>query len=660
MNNNLGQIELVKEINLNTSIADAEMTAIPSGSYPSRLFEFQERIYFVADNGEVGDALWVTDGTAEDTQLVKDINQTGTDDSSPRLFTEFDGRLYFTADDGVNGNELWVTDGTTDGTQLVKDIRLNTNDSIDENDSSPRNLTVFGDRLLFTADDGEVGDELWVTDGTTDGTRLVKDINPGTTDGYFEPFTPNLDSSSIGDLEILGDRVYFAADDGENGSELWATDGTTEGTQLVKDIYSGVDSDRTYFYEREGKSRPIESSIPFDSRPAYLTEFADKLYFAASDAENGRELWATDGTAEGTQLVKNINLEVDESGDVNSSNPGNFTEVDGKLYFSATDSETGTELWVTDGTAEGTQLVKDINLVESGNADVSATSDSISPIGVFIEFEDKLYFTADDGINGDALWVSDGTAEGTQLVKDINSTTFDNGRVSYSQSPEISSFTEFNDKLYFAADDGINGNELWVTDGTTEGTQLVEDFNPGSLDDDLDNNYSGLPRNGELTVVGDELFFAANDGEIGTELYKLTVDDFDDLPEPESDRINSLTSSSSSSSSSSNGNSILTGGIGDDLLTGGSGDDLLDGAFGADTLKGGEGNDIFTLRAGDGTDTIVDFSLDSDSLRLVDGLKLEDLDIPPDGSIIFAGEEVLVNLEGIDAASLTTNNFEAL
>ncbi len=111
---------------------------------------------------------------------------------------------------------------------------------------------------------------------------LVKDIFPGSDDSYPR------------DLTKFNDQLYFTADDGENGGELWVSDGTTEGTQLVKDILPG--SGNSY-----GGSSPGYYGAP---SPRYLTEFNNKLYFEARDGENGGELWVSDGTTDGTQLVQ--------------------------------------------------------------------------------------------------------------------------------------------------------------------------------------------------------------------------------------------------------------------------------------------------------------------------------------------------------------------
>ena len=131
------------------------------------------------------------------------------------------GTLFFTADDGIHGSELWKSDGSQAGTVLVKDIDPDA-DGYDE--YGPSYLTAVGGTLFFTADDGIHGEELWKSDGTRAGTVLVKDIHPG---DYGS------DPSSLTDVR---GTLFFTARDGIHGSELWKSDGTRAGTVLVKDI----------------------------------------------------------------------------------------------------------------------------------------------------------------------------------------------------------------------------------------------------------------------------------------------------------------------------------------------------------------------------------------------------------------------------------------
>jgi ELWxxDGT repeat protein len=639
------------------------------------------------------------------------------DSSFPGNLVEFNDQLYFSADNGKNGRELFVSDGTDQGTQLVKDLRPGASNYSYAYGSDPYNLVEFKEKLYFSANDGKNGNELFVSDGTGSGTKLLVDLSPGE-DNYG-----NKNSSYPSNLVEFQDKLYFSANNRRSGNELFVSDGTAEGTQLLVDLSPGAADDSN-----------IQGSYPSN-----LVEFADKLYFTANNGKNGNELFVSDGTAEGTKLLVDLSPGEDNYGNKNGSYVSNLVEFQDKLYFAANDGKNGNELFVSDGTAEGTQLVADIYPGENNYGSKHGSYPSN-----LVEFQDKLYFTANDGKSGNELFVSDGTAEGTQLLVDLfpGEDNYGNKNGSY-----VSNLIEFQDKLYFTANDGKNGNELYVSDGTAEGTQLIADIYSGT------NNY-GSPSGSytsSLTVLGDELFFAANDGETGTELFKLTFDgsgesqlvitgsdnsdslsgansseeiqalggqdtvkggggndtidggEGDDnlagndgndslisasgndtlnggngndtlLGSEGSDVLNGKTGNDSLSGgedndvlrggkgvdtlSGDNGDDRLIGHDGNDLLTGGNGNDLLSGGFGFDTLDGGAGDDIFTLRSGSGSDTIVDFDLNSDRLGLADGLQFDDLSFT--GNKIMVGEELLVSLDGINTEQLTLDNFDAI
>src|SRR5438094_21857 len=274
-----------------------------------------------ANDGVSGFELWKTDGSAMGTVLVKDINP-GAGHSSPggsglfpSEFAFFNGAWFFSADDGT-GPKLWKSDGTQAGTARVTAVV-----------SSPREFTVLGNALYFSADDGVNGRELWKTDGTEARTVLVKDIAPGTVSigGIQVPR-----SSSPTGLTVFNNALYFSADDGVNGRELWKSDGTVPGTVQVKNINSSG-----------------------DSSPSGFTVFNNALYFWADDGMTGFELWKSDGTDNGTMRVKDINPGA-------GSSPNALTVLNNALLFSADDGMTGRELWRTDGTVGGTMQVKDI------------------------------------------------------------------------------------------------------------------------------------------------------------------------------------------------------------------------------------------------------------------------------------------------------------
>lgn len=156
---------------------------------------------------------------------------------------------------------------------------------------------------------------------------LLRDLHPDSPDAFGQFFSgrqPNIDVSGT---------LFSLADDGIHGYELWKSDGTAEGTVLVKDINPGP---ATAF--------------------SFLSDLANvngTLFFVANDGVRGPQLWKSDGTEEGTVLVRVINPPT-------SGYPSGLTNLNGTLFFAGTTNPTGSELWKSDGTEEGTVLVKDI------------------------------------------------------------------------------------------------------------------------------------------------------------------------------------------------------------------------------------------------------------------------------------------------------------
>ena len=562
MDNNISQVVLVKDINLNIFDSYGGFS-FPEGSNPSNLFEFDDRLYFSANDGENGIELFVSDGTTEGTQLLVDIN--------PNFSS---GYYIYPLETSVD------EDSDAESSDLVED---STSEPISSprnpfpgnypQGSYPRNFFEFDDQLYFSADNGESGRELFVSDGTAEETQLLVDLRPGSSNyGY------NYGSNPSSFFEF-NDKLYFSANNGESGNELFVSDGTAEGTQLLVDLRLG-ESNYGYTYS---------------SNPSELIEFNDKLYFSANNGESGRELFVSDGTAEGTQLLVDLRPGESNYGYSYGSNPNDLIEFNDQLYFSANNGESGNELFVSDGTAEGTRLLVDIN--SNVNEGYNGTT---YPNGSYIndltEFNGKLYFTADNGENGRELYVSDGTAEGTQLLVDLRPGESNYG---YIYGSNVYDLTEFNGKLYFAANDGTSGNELFVSDGTAEGTQLVADINAGSSN--YGYSYGSYPN--QLTVVGDELFFSANDGEVGDELFKLTIVDGTPVAIEGSDRSEELIGSDRFEDIQAlGGNDTVDSGAGNDTVDGGEGDDILTSIIGDNRLIGGAGND--TLNSGNGSDDL--------------------------------------------------------
>ncbi|MBS0182918.1 MAG: cadherin-like domain-containing protein [Nitrospira sp.] len=374
---------------------------------------------------------------SESASLVKDI-WTGSTASGPSNFVNVNGMLFFTADNGVNGQELWKSDGTAAGTVLVKDIVAGFTGS------NPQYLTNVNGTLFFLAETAANGRELWKSDGTAAGTVMVKDINPGSGYGF-----PN-SSWHTGSLTNVNGTLFFTADNGVNGIELWKSNGTAAGTVLVKDIYPGSST----------------------SSPSLLTSFKGMLFFVAYDVQTGYQLWKSDGTAAGTQVVRTFYSIWPQA--------TYLKVVNETLFFTADDGVSRTELWKTDGTAAGTVLVKDIAV---GYGRHSYPSNLTNVNGT-------LFFTADNGVNGVELWKSNGTAAGTVLVKDItpgNDFTY------------FSDLTSVGNQLFFRNNSTY---ELWKSDGTAAGTIALA---PGGMA--LPDRANGSPL---ITDVNGVAYFRAS------------------------------------------------------------------------------------------------------------------------------------------------------
>lgn len=433
-------------------------------------------------------------------QMLADLNVFPEFPDSPlnsprfRSLTDVNGTLFFVVDDVVHGEELWKSDGTNAGTKMVKDINPGAT-------SAPFGLTNVGGTLFFTAGDGVHGHELWKSDGTPEGTVMVKDIRPGG------------NSAEINELVNVNGTLFFNANDGTNGEAIWKSDGTEAGTVLVHDIRSGIESSRIHsmtnvdgtlflvandgvhgweLWKSNGTSvsttlvRDIRSG-PIDSHPQQLTSVNGMLYFTADDGVNGRELWKSDGTEAGTVLVKDIDT------GTTSSDPTGLIDVNGTLFFRGSDGIHGAELWKSDGTATGTVMVKDIFAgINNGFAGSS-----------LVNVNGTLFFrgVGDFANNGAELWKSDGTETGTVLVKVI--------APEFGGSQIGSEFVNVNGTLFFTAWEHAHGQELWKSDGTENGTVLVKDITPGG--------HAGIRE--MLTNVNGTLFFIADDGVRGRTLW---------------------------------------------------------------------------------------------------------------------------------------------
>lgn len=452
------------------------------GSGPVDQIALDDRLLFVALAGPRGTKLFSTDGTASGTAAISPylagLFGFEFQPQSYRL-TRAGGRGFFTT-----FARLWTTDGTAPGTRAFK----TGSNSAGQKLTAP--IGVVGDRFVFGANFRPVpircdpGDtELWASDGTQRGTAQVLDLNPYQTTGAGSQCETVPISSSPGPGVSFGSFALFAADDLLHGRELFATDGTKEGTRLVADLNPKL-MPNTITNPTSPPRAP--ELIGVGSDPSDLVRAGNRAFFVADDGTTGRELWVSSGRRRGTRRVADL-----APGRPGSA-PHDLVAVGEDLYFFAADG-VGEGLYRTDGTPRGTVLVSDLSGVSQA-AELTLVRGG------------RLFFSAFTPETGTELWTSEGTASTTRRVTDLRP----GPRGSLPQNLKA-----VGSRVVFAAEDGLSGLEPWSSDGTAEGTVRWGDLAPGAA--------SSGP--GPFTLARGQIFFGADDGEHGRELWAVPVAD---------------------------------------------------------------------------------------------------------------------------------------
>ncbi|MFM6984652.1 MAG: T9SS type A sorting domain-containing protein [Chitinophagaceae bacterium] len=433
--------------------------------------------------------------------LVKDIN-TGIQSSNPKLMGKIQNQLIFFATDNTNDEELWISDGSYNGTRLLKDLYPNR--TLRYHSGSCLQI----DSLIYFAVSGiNNKNALWRTNGTESGTFML-----------CETFL-SVASANNSKIHSFNNKVYFTGYDSAHGEELWVSDGSVVGTKLFSDINTEY-----------GKNSNI----------ADLQTMNGKLYFKANDGVHGMELWESDGTS--TRMV--IDLYPGTLSGVPDYDYGcQLIPLKNQLYFSGrTDSVGGFELYRSDGTDNGTKLFKDFNLANKMGTypRINSITDSFFtfyiydstnqyrlfrcdgtqggtyrvgedkdyPIGLLIDdFYRQLgqtsYFGMCTSAAGCELWVSDGTKSGTKPIMDI---------ASGNNSSLTSEAVIYRNQLIFAAFNQQIGRELWITDGTT--TRLLLETLPGNMTSNFLSLY----------LIDDVLYYSGqSNNSLGLELYAINL-----------------------------------------------------------------------------------------------------------------------------------------
>ena len=516
--NNLVESSLVKNIRTNAQSSD-----------PTELHNHRGGLFFSANNGRNGFEPWSNQGTKKSTKLFKDINK-GRQSSSPSSFTTHKTSLFFAADDGRKGSELWISNGKSKGTKLAADIQRG------QGSSSPSSLLMQGKTLFMSADDGKHGRELWAYSIKSGDYMLVRDIRSGSRLG-----------SNPSELTSLNGQIVFAAEGDTYGRELWSSDGTKHGTNLLIDINpGGLDSNpkglsllngslyftgNTYFNGRQIlkldgdglKVTEVQGSLEETkaSEPSDLHASRDQLFFSAettidsseekddttssiggsTDSDPGGFMAAESGIEDkATEYINNYNDNIDSYRQFNSSSFLNFAKSWAESLATSSLVEKNDSSLALDWNQyfQSKSGSSPIQIPNGLPSDAASRTTGSSPGG------SNLTTTEADKKNslGRELWISSGKVQGNKLLKDIHP-----GQ----GSSDPKGFTSVGTKTYFSADDGQSGEELWVSDGTEAGTYLLSDINTGSKD--------SSPRS--ITEVDGSLYFSAKSDRYGRELWRL-------------------------------------------------------------------------------------------------------------------------------------------
>ncbi|GMU03984.1 ELWxxDGT repeat protein [Corallococcus caeni] len=429
----------------------------------------------------------------------------------PGGFVDFKGTLHFAVNFEDGRRALWRSTGTDAGTTEVKGFPATAGTS------TPllSQLTATPTQLFFQAPDAAHGNELWVSDGTTAGTRLVKDVTPGAEDSYLTHLTA-AGSTLVFFREVFDATVFTTR------YELWKSDGTTAGTVRLRDF--GTTVDVSYLDAKSGNA----------------------LLFFVRELEGATSLWRTDGTAAGTVQLKRL--------DAGPDTYPNDVRTSGALTLFKLDESSGlSELWKSDGTAGGTLRLASFGATRSmrvlgalgayayvtttsystqymvlyrvplagGNPEpvVTLPNDYASQGEAFPYIDavsqvpggSKLYFSVAIGSNGPAprdtqLWVTNGTAGGTTLLRRPLSLSDEYGSPVYAVTDNL---------VFFSAYDTATGIEPWVSNGTPSGTRLLKNIAAPAQ------GGSSYPR--EFFRQGSRVYFSAYDDTLNAQLWSSVL-----------------------------------------------------------------------------------------------------------------------------------------
>ncbi len=406
--------------------------------------------------------LWATDGTPQGTEQLTAVSSVYYNAS---YFFTRNNKLYFINESNA-GVHLIETDGTNAGTAIIKTFCTGGADCFVQ---TAFEAFKIADKGVFFIGTPSTGQEPWITDGTAAGTRCLE-IVPGAASSTSRPYVNGV---------TMNGKLYFGADGG-TGEELFVTDGLTTPTKLLE-INPTVGNNVHNVH----------------AAPNSFFTYNNKTYFMADNYTNGQEMWVTDGTAAGTMMLKDIAPGRTESGTI-----PHFYVVNNKVLYqlSSTDYQQPNkcDIYSTDSTPAGTSKITNWNYV----------FDAFVPR---IVYNNKLYFIATH-TTGTHLYMTDGTAAGTTLVKTLN-TSAQNQDLAVANSAK---FQLIGTKFYFLClPTGSTVAQLWESDGTGAGTKAV------TLQAPVVVAAANDVRIYELVQLNNAVFYSANYNTTTNELWRF-------------------------------------------------------------------------------------------------------------------------------------------
>jgi ELWxxDGT repeat protein len=444
--------------------------------------------------------LWRVDAVGGDPELVFEWPFAGAD-SNPVQLLEWDGAVAFVAEDDQLRRRIWLADGESGAVEMVSDhvathtlmgvasealisedggyVRAWRRDAqfpeIVRRFSLATRAAQLDGRVLFRGVNLDQGvDGLWVTDGSFSGTQPIRDfIGSAARADWFSVVT-----GRIGELTV----AYFQVET-PGGLEIWATAGTQATTHRVVPAFPAP----------SGEPPHDPRDVVFQLLP-YAASDRGQLFFLVLRGDGSLELWSTPGAgsqATPVPLPGEHTLHVDQRG------RGTFFK--GRLAYFTDSADGRSHLWLSDGTVEGT---RGLSSFARGPTRCRTRFTCQSPPLEMVAVGDRLFFDQFTYETGLELWVSDGSSEGTRLVADLSPGPFDS---------DLAELTAIDGVLVFAASTAESDWEPWRSDGTPEGTFRLADIEPGV----------GGSEPVSFTAAGELVVFSARRTDVGRELFAV-------------------------------------------------------------------------------------------------------------------------------------------